>query len=86
MGKIQFTDPETNEVVEFFVVEQTTLNGCNYLLVTDAEDGDSDAYIFKETKQDDEEVIYDIVEDDVEFEAVSKIFEELLDEDVDLEY
>ena len=27
MEKIQFTDPDTNEVVEFAVEEQTQLNG-----------------------------------------------------------
>ena len=35
MEKIQFTDPDTNEVVEFAVEEQTQLNGIRYLLVSD---------------------------------------------------
>ena len=47
MEKIQFTDPDTNEVVEFAVEEQTQLNGIRYLLVSDGnENGDSEAYIF----------------------------------------
>ena len=46
MEKIQFTDPDTNEVVEFAVEEQTQLNGIRYLLVSDGnENGDSEAYI-----------------------------------------
>ena len=51
MEKIQFTDPDTNEVVEFAVEEQTQLNGIRYLLVSDGnENGDSEAYILKEIK------------------------------------
>ena len=30
MQKIKFTDPQTNEVVEFAVEEETTLNGTRY--------------------------------------------------------
>ena len=57
MEKIQFTDPDTNEVVEFAVEEQTQLNGIRYLLVSDGnENGDSEAYILKEIKTQDEEV------------------------------
>ena len=51
MEKIQFTDPDTNEVVEFAVEEQTQLNGIRYLLVSDGnENGDSEAYILKEIR------------------------------------
>ena len=49
MEKVKFTDPETNEVVEFVVEDETQLNGVKYLLVyEDAEDGTLDAYILKE--------------------------------------
>ena len=49
MEKIQFTDPDTNEVVEFAVEEQTQLNGIRYLLVSDGNDnGECEAYILKE--------------------------------------
>ena len=62
MEKIQFTDPDTNEVVEFAVEEQTQLNGIRYLLVSDGnENGDSEAYILKEIKTQDEEVFYEMV-------------------------
>ncbi|MCR5468992.1 MAG: DUF1292 domain-containing protein [Lachnospiraceae bacterium] len=82
--KITFIDPETNEEVEFYCLEQTTLNGSNYILVTSEPEGDSDAYILKETSSDDDEVTYSMVEDDVEINAVGKVFAELL-EDVDFE-
>ena len=49
MEKINFIDPDTNEVVEFAVEEETQLNGIKYLLVSDGiESGDSEAYILKE--------------------------------------
>ena len=35
MEKINFIDPDTNEVVEFAVEEETQLNGIKYLLVSD---------------------------------------------------
>ncbi|MCR5273332.1 MAG: DUF1292 domain-containing protein [Lachnospiraceae bacterium] len=84
MEKIVLTDQNTNETEEFFCVEQTTLNGTNYLLVTSEPEGDSDAYILKETLTDDDNVIYEMVDDDVELSAVGKVFAELL-EDVDFE-
>ena len=68
MEKIKFTDPQTEEVVEFAVEEETQLNGIKYLLVSDGnETGDSEAYILKELKTQDEEVLYEMVDDDTEF-------------------
>ena len=87
MEKIQFTDPDTNEVLEFAVEEQTQLNGIRYLLVSDGnENGDSEAYILKEIKTQDEEVFYEMVDDDTEFAALAKIFAELADEETQLLY
>lgn len=85
MEKIKFIDPETQEIVEFFCLEQTQINNQNYLLVTEDEEGDSDAYILKETSSEGEESVYELVEDDSELEAIGKVFAELM-EDVDLEF
>ena len=84
MEKITFT-PDGEETVDFYVLEQTTIGGANYLLVTDAEeDEEGEAYILKDvTGSDSEERVYSMVEDDDEFEAVSGVFESMLD-DVDL--
>ena len=82
MEKIKFTDPQTEEVVEFAVEEETQLNGIKYLLVSDGnETGDSEAYILKELKTQDEEVLYEMVDDDTEFAAIAKVFAELADEE-----
>ena len=87
MEKIKFTDPDTQEVMEIAVEEETQLNGIRYLLVSEGEeDGDCEAYILKEVSTDDEEVVYQMVEDDVEFSALAKIFSELTDEETALEY
>ena len=83
MEKISFK-PENGETVEFYVLEQTRIGGCNYILVTDCEDGDGEALILKDMSQDgEEESIYDIVSDDEELAAVAGVFENML-EDVDL--
>ena len=87
MEKVKFTDPETQEIVEFVVEEETQLNGIKYLLVyEDVEDGTLDAYILKEIVNENEEVLYEVVEDEVEFMALAKVFNELVDEDTDIEY
>lgn len=85
MEKIKFTDPDTQETIEFFCLEQTQINNQNYLLVTEDEEGDSDAYILKETSSVGEESVYEMVENERELEAIGKVFAELI-EDVDLEY
>lgn len=81
MEKITFTFEDTNETVDFFVLEQTKLNGATYLLVADNESDDAECLILKETESGNEQDnLYDIVEDDNELTAVSKVFEELLED------
>ena len=83
--KIEFCPVGEEETVGFFVVEETRIGGVSYLLVTETEDDEADAYILKDLSQDGEdEARYVFVDDDDEMEAVSKIFAELL-EDVDIE-
>jgi len=89
MEKVCFIDPETNEEVFFAVEEETQLNGIKYLLVSDAdaeEEDELDAYILKELHTQDEEVLYEMVSDDVEFAAIAKVFAELTDEDTDVAF
>jgi len=90
MEKVLFTDPDTQEQVEFQVEEETQLNGVKYLLVSqnteDEEDMTFDAYILKEIKDENDEVTYQVVEDEVEFLALARIFTELSDEETDIDY
>lgn len=84
MDSINFLT-ESGETVEFYVEEQTRINGVDYILVTDSEEDEADAYILKDLSADtDPEAEYVMVEDEVELEAVSKVFAQMM-EDVDIE-
>ena len=69
-----------------YVVEETRINNVNYILVTEEGDEEEEiAHILKDVSdENDEEAIYEMVEDDEELMAISKVFEQMLD-DVDLE-
>ena len=85
MEKITFTFEGEDQAVEFFVLEQTKLGGVTYILDTDSEEDDAECLILKDlSKVEEDESVYEVVEDDTELLAVSKVFEELL-EDVDIE-
>ena len=84
--KIVFTTQD-NEQVEFYVLEQTMINGVNYILVADSvEDEEANALILKESANEADDIVYDVVEDDNELQAISKVFIEMLDDtDIELE-
>lgn len=80
MEKISFAG-ENGDSIEFFVIEKTTLGGVDYMLVTDSEDEDADAYVLKDvSKNSDETGVYEIVDDDTELQALGQIFQSLLDD------
>ena len=84
MEKITFIQEDTGEETEFFVLEETRLNGTVYFLVADSEEEVAQALILKDLSSDgDQEAVYEIVEDERELESVLGIFEQLL-EDVDI--
>lgn len=84
MEKLTFQD-ENGDAAEFFILEQTRINGTNYLLVADSEDEDGECLILKDTAGEEErESLYEIVEDEQELDALLTIFGQLLD-DVDIE-
>lgn len=84
MEKITFADPENGQDLDCFIIEQTCINGINYLLVAEEDADDSLAYILKEIQTDEDEAMYVIVDDDDELEAISGVFSEML-EDIDIE-
>jgi len=72
---------EDGEEVIFQVIEQTRLGGVNYLLVCTTDEDEEEAFILKDISKDtDAEAIYDIVDDEAEFNYVSEVFRELLDD------
>lgn len=80
MEKIPFS-PDGGDPIEFYILEQTTVAGVDYYLVTEDEEGDSDALILKDlSKKDDSEAVFEVVSDDTELDSVAKIFESILDD------
>lgn len=80
-------ETEEGEKVSFYVLEETRISGMNYLLVTDAKEDDEEGecYILKDmSTAEEEEAVYEFVEDDSEMDYLFKIFTELL-EDVDVD-
>ena len=82
-------ETEDGERVDFYVLEETRINGTNYLIVTDSEEDheEGECYILKDqSKAEDADALYEFVEDDEEMDYLYKIFAELMDDmDVDLE-
>lgn len=80
LEKITF-NPEGEEPVEFYVLEQTRIGGYNYILVTDFEEGDGEALILKDLSKDgEEESVFTIVSDDEELDAVAGVFQNMMDD------
>ena len=83
---IYFTTDDGNKE-KFFALEETKLNNIRYLLVTDTDENEDEgnAYILKDVSPEgSSEAVYEMVEDDVEFDALADIFGELLGDDADL--
>ena len=83
--KIIFETDDGEE--EFFVLDETRINGTNYILVTDCEDVDAEeieVLILKDVSNDeDKESVYEIVEDENEAKVVAELFEDSIG-DVDI--
>ena len=74
---ILLTDEDGQEV-EFAVIDAAEMDGVNYLLVVEAdwiEDENAEAMILKEVGSDEENIDYELVEDDEELEKVAALIE-----------
>ncbi len=79
---ITLTD-EDGEQVNFIIIDSAEHNGVEYLLVVDeefADDDDADALILKNVGEQDDEVVYEFIENDDEFNLIVKLFEQKSDE------
>ena len=77
MDKIVFETEEGTE--EFYVLEETRINNCNYLLVADSMDDEAQALILKDVSApEDTEAVYVPVEDDIELDALAGVFAEAM--------
>ena len=81
MEQLEFLTDD-NEKVSFYVLEETRVNGVNYLLVSEQDSLDAECYILKDvSSQESAEAAYEFVEDDNELDSVFKIFQELVDDE-----
>ena len=80
MEKISFTDTAGGGEMDLYVLEQTSVNGCSYVLAAEDPDDDCVAYILKEVREEEENAYYAIVDNDIELDAVSGIFAEMLED------
>ena len=83
MDKITF---ETDDgACEFYVIDETRISNCNYILVSESLEDEAEAMILKDVSAaGDAEAVYVPVEDEVELNAVAGVFAESLG-DIDLE-
>ena len=79
MEKIIFQSDD-GTTAEFYVEEQTNIAGVTYLLVSDSQDEEADAYILKDiSAPGSTEACYEMVEDEGELQAVYAVFQQMLD-------
>ena len=79
---------EDGQEVEFAIIDNTELDGTTYLLVVEAElidDENAEALILKQVGVDEENVDYELIEDDEEFDRVAALFQQGEDYDVVLD-
>lgn len=85
---ISFTLEETNETIEFEVLDQVIYNQTKYLLVveTDLEDEEeAEGVILKQVNDEGDDIVYDLIEDEQEYMMVLELLRENSD-DLDLDY
>jgi uncharacterized protein YrzB (UPF0473 family) len=73
---VVMTDDDGNDV-EFVIIDNIMSAGERYLLVVEKElmdDDETDAIILKEISIDEEDVTYELVEDDAEFDRIADLF------------
>ena len=73
---VTMTD-ENGDAVEFSIIDNVSCGGERYLLVVETElmdDDETDAIILKEVSINTDDVTYELVEDDAEFDRVADLF------------
>ena len=81
---------ESGQDVTLYILEETRLNGCSYILAVDSEEADEDGacYLLKDVSgADDTEAVYEFVENEEEAGYMLEIFQTILEDegaDIDL--
>lgn len=85
---ISFTLEETNETIEFEVLDQVIYNQTKYLLVVEADledEEEAEGVILKQVNDEGDDIVYDLIEDEQEYMMVLELLRENSD-DLDLDY
>ncbi len=85
MDSVVFTQEDGQEI-EYYVLAEAKVGQNFYLLCTEEEEGDAEAFVLRAMmdEEDEESVLYETVEDEKELEKAVEAFSEILD-DVDIE-
>ena len=85
MDSVVFTQEDGQEI-EYYVLAEAKVGQNSYLLCTEEEEGDAEAFVLRAMmdEEDEESVLYETVEDEKELEKAVEAFNEILD-DVDIE-
>ena len=78
MEVITMIDDETEEEIEFVVIDRKELNGTEYLLVIESayiDDDEAEAAILKVVNETEQDITYSVIDDDDEFDAAAALFE-----------
>lgn len=78
--KIKFIDEETGDEILFEVIDEVIIDNIKYILVVDEDDVST---ILKQIHEEDEELEYQLVEDEDEFKKVATEF--MTSEDYEIE-
>ena len=85
MDSVQFTQ-EDGSVIDYFVLAEAKVGQYSYLLCTEEEEGDAEAFVLRAAPGDeeDEQILYETVTDEKELGAAVEALEKQL-EDVEIE-
>ena len=79
---ITLTDEETGEEKEFEIMASAEIDGKVYYALVPANE-ESDEYVILRATEDGDDIIFETVDDDDEFEKAEETFNDLLFDDVD---
>ncbi len=80
---VTLTDEETGEEKDFELIARATIDEKLYFALIPAEDEDSDEYVILRATVDGEDILFETIEDDDEFDKVEDYFNDLLFSEVD---
>lgn len=80
---VTLTDEETGEEKDFELIARATIDDKLYFALIPADDEESEEYVILRATVDGEDVLFETIEDDDEFEKAEDYFNDLLFSEVD---